>query len=34
MIELNLYIYWIHKYNYLVDIQLLMKYIVLLDICL
>ena len=33
MIELTLYIYWIYKYNYLLDISLLMKYIVLLDTC-
>ena len=32
MIELTLYIYWIHKYNHLVDIPFLMKYIVLLNI--
>ena len=33
MIELTFYIYWFHKYNYLVDVPFLMKYIVLLDMC-
>ena len=32
MIELTLYIYWIHKYNYLVVTPFKMKYIVNLEL--